>query len=146
MIAHHESGHIVGAWRAGIVVTRASVDPAGDNDGVTQTEHLSGRGPEHLAGSVVMLLAGGAAEKEFAARHGFACDSWPGAERDILRAVRLASTFLPAAADDFVNDLVPATKHLVAEEWDTIERVAQALFACGSLSGAELLQVARSWR
>jgi hypothetical protein len=144
LIAHHEAGHVVGAWRAGIAVTGATVDPVGALDGATSTAHLSDLGAAGLRGAVLMLLAGGAAEKVFAERHGFDSAPWGGAERDILRALRLIGTFLPAAeAEDFLNDLVPATRDLVAAEWDVIETVARALFACGSMTGAELTRIAR---
>jgi hypothetical protein len=142
-VSHHEAGHIVGAWSGGIRVAWATVDALGDDDGITRTEHLTRRGRAGLRGAVVMLLSGGAAEKHFAARHGFDCDPWSGSAADIQRALQLIEAFLPPdAAADFLNDLVPAARGLVAAEWDTIELLARALFEHGSLSGPELARIA----
>lgn len=147
--AYHEAGHAVAAYflrRVG-KVRCVSIIPDSERETVGHTAHWStpafwralnrGEWPDHarcrFEDEVVVLLAGGSAERRFAGRADHI-----GARSDYEKAAdfAIAATGSKRAANAFLRWLQVTTEDLVTLRWPAIQAVAAALVEHKRLSGA----------
>lgn len=122
--AYHEAGHAVLAWALGCKVRVVSIRADGSGGECQCEEAVEGEG------KFILCFAGPASQRT----HG-SVDSWHGG-RDYVQAVEAAESF--GISDERASKLIDKAHELVAEQWEGIERVADALVERGMLNTAEI--------
>jgi hypothetical protein len=140
--AYHEAGHAVASFSLGRTVRRVSIVPDGFYLGHCRHAAQPSFRPDMMADTkarlraeteIVILLAGGIAEKKFAGR----CN-YVGASYDHDNAVDLAVhvTGDDAEAAAYLNWLSIRTRNLIEREWAAVRAIADQLLTDRRLSGA----------
>ena len=151
--AHHEAGHAVAASMLALRVQRASIEPAEDYLGIVSHP----RWPKHLTDAlqfgrptlsqiarleahVIVLLAGGIAERQYRGR-----SNRVGAADDLHKAVDIVMALSGNAKESsaYLTLLHCRAESLVQVHWGAIEAVAQALLSTKTLTGAEVERLIR---
>jgi ATP-dependent Zn protease len=153
LTAHHEAGHAVMAELCGEHVTAVEIvgdddrsgsvrslrfppDPVDVVDPNLPTAHIERRLLCLLAGPVAEEMAGG--RDDWAERGGVELDE---AVRLALKVVHDCHRVLP-----YLEEARTHVETLLAQHWDAVERVAEALVERGSLGGDEVRRVLEARR
>lgn len=121
--AYHEAGHAVLAWALGSKVRFVRIDITGG--GECQCED-----PVEAEGKFILCFAGPASQR----KHG-PVEAWHGGN-DYAQAVKVGECF--GISDARASKLIGRAHELVADHWDSIERMADALIERGALEDDEV--------
>lgn len=155
--AYHEAGHAVAAYHFGVRVKSVTIQPTDDSLGAVIHARLDRRtaemveygsitpgGREKVERMVVIVYAGGVAERQHKGRH-----NHRGAQLDYSTVINYIDKLSgsPEQTEAYLRWLYIRTVDLVTNVlWPEIEVVAQALLEYRTLSGDELRQILQASR
>ena len=149
MVAYHEAGHVVAAWRHGFKIKSATIVPEKDIlgkvvnagspfAGVNIEYDNSPRARALAEDYIIGLLAGHAAERRYNPR--LAKRQVVQSHGDHKQALDIADYMCSSAkaVDAYLNWLSVAADDLIHGAWDFVETIAKALIERRTLNAAEI--------